>query len=328
MTVIGVAILGGGGVLAYRGLTGGAVSGEPRVVRANPEPVRVAVQQAQEQKPVNDRVPGGDRVVSREERPLSQREQQAQIPPAATPRVIPLSVPAATPDTTARVAVAPSSAGEAPTQSGVPQARPANADEPRRVRTVTVGADGQIAGQPRSAVGGLPLSVTPSAPAPVASAPSPAPQSVVPQATPVAVPAPRPPAPPVASQQAAAAPAAAPARTQPTTPRPAAGEQPLDIAPARTASVRPTQAAAPASAGGGSSFVQISSHQSDSEARSALSAAQRRFSVLQGQPTNVTSVNLGDRGTWHRARLGPMPRAEAQSLCERLKGAGGSCVVN
>ncbi len=331
--VLGLAVLGGGGVLAYRAVTGGAsTGGEPRIVRANPEPVRVAVQQAQEPKPVTDRVPGGDRVVSREERPVSQREQAAQVQaPPAPSRVIPL-VPAPVQAAPVGMVTDPGQAPvrtvnavpvaapvAAPALASAPQPTPRAGEEPRRVRTVQVGPDGSIL-QPAAAP-------APRA-APVAAAPA-QPLSVVPAAAP-------PPALAAAESRAAPTPASRPvqtvrvARAEPApeparpvaAPRTTASTTPLDLGPQRTATVRTAATAS------GSTFVQISSHQSDAEARSAFASAQRRFPMLAGQSPNIRTAEIAGRGTWHRLRVGPFSREEAQGFCQRLKTAGGSCVLN
>ncbi|QCI68796.1 SPOR domain-containing protein [Phreatobacter stygius] len=344
LAVVGLAVAGGGGVLGYRALTGGASnSGEPRVVRANTDPVRVPVQQAQDPKPVTDRVPSGDRVVSREERPVSPREQAAQVqapPQPAAPRVIPLAPSAPAGSVTdpglpmvrsvqsvvvpsanaAPAAVLRPTTPEAPlaTASAAPRAA---GEEPRRVRTVTVGPDNQIlnpAPRPTPAPAAMPLSVVPTAPSqpPSAAATPAAPTLASADSRSAPTPTPRPARagrPPADANEAAAAP----------------GARPLDIAPQRTASLRQPAAAPPApAAGGGTSFVQISSHQTEAEARSAFASAQRRYSVLQGQSANIRSAELPGRGTWYRLRVGPFSRTDAQSFCERLKSSGGSCVIN
>ncbi|MGU9980437.1 SPOR domain-containing protein [Phreatobacter sp. HK31-P] len=336
--VLGLAVLGGGGVYAYRSLNGTAgAGGEPRVVRADTSPVRVAVQQAQDAKPVTDRVPGGDRVVSREERPVSLREQAAQVQVPPTPaRVIPL-IPAPTAPAgvvtdpgqppVRTVSTIPVAAGGglplAPQASRAPvqAAAPARVvEEPRWVRTVQVGPDGAPLSapaplMPAPAVSSQsPLSVVPATPAPAASAPPAALAAAESRAAPVPAPRPAP-----TLRVARAEPAAEPARPAS---RGATAPQPLDLGPQRTASVRGA-----ASATGGT-FVQISSHQTDAEARSAFSSAQRRFPMLQGQAPNIRIAEIPGRGTWHRLRVGPFSREEAQSFCQRLKTAGGSCVLN
>lgn len=325
-TVLALALIGSGGVYAYRGMVGsGSPVGEARVVRADTAPVRIAAPQAQEAKPAAVRTDGAERVLTREERPVSVREQAAQVQDPPTPaRVIPLfPAPAASSGAVtdpgqpvvrhvnaipvAAPAAAPSAA--APIQARV-------AEEPRRVRTVQVGPDGTI--------------MTPSAPPrPVAPV---APQqalSVVPAAAPALadadsrsspVPAPR----PVQTVRVARAEPAATTSVEPSRApaRQTNQVQPLDLGPQRTASV------STGSTSGGGTFVQISSHQSEQEARSAFTSAVRRFPMLQGQTPNVRTAEIPGRGTWHRLRVGPFSRDEAQGLCQRLKAAGGSCVLN
>ncbi|WP_439575253.1 SPOR domain-containing protein [Phreatobacter sp.] len=355
LAVVGLAVAGGGGVLAYRALTGGAtVTGEPRVIRANSGPVRVAVQPPQAAAAATERAAEGERLVAREERPVSAREQEAQVqaPPAA-PRVIPMGTasPRAPVGTVAdpgpppvRTVQATPVTGEIAARPPVPSApvaaaaspSPFGAEAPRRVRTVPVGPDGrpvaptQQAERPAPPPGGLPLSVVPTQP--IQSRPTqvqvtpvqvvPAQQAAVP-APPTAglaaadsrsAPAPQP-RPPVRVARAEPA-AEAPARSQPR------GAGPLDLDPQRTASVRPQAPAA------GGTFVQISSHQSEAEARSAFALAQRRFPVLQGQSLNIRAAEIPGRGTWHRLRVGPFSRSDAASFCERYRSAGGSCVLN
>jgi hypothetical protein len=357
LAVVGLTVIGGGGVLGYRAMTGSAgISGEPRTVRANPEPVRIPVQQAQDPKPVTDRVPGGERVVSREERPVTAREQAAQVQVPPQPRVIPLATapaaPAAQPIGSVidpgqppirNVQAVPVPGGAPQSIVALRQTAPETlnpGEEPRRVRTVPVGPDGALTSQTLrpAASSPLPLSIVPGAapqpsfPPPQAAAPQP--QSVVPGlASADARPSPAPQPRPVVTQRiipsapAAARPAAAPVPTP-------AANAPLSLAPQRTAALAPQQPqaqAAPvttASTSGSGSFVQISSHQSEGEARNAFTSAQRRFSVLQGRQPNIRAAEIPGRGTWHRLRVGPFSRAEAQSFCERLKSTGGSCVVN
>lgn len=360
LAVVGLAVAGGGGVLAYRALTGGAtVAGEPRIIRANAEPVRVAVQPPQVPAGTTGRPAEGERLVSREERPVSTREQEAlvQAPPAA-PRVIPLANgarepagsivdPGASPirPTQDVPLVAAPTSRPAPQTSPVPPAAPASpvaGEAPRRVRTVAVGPDGQPvaaaqpAARPAPPPGGLPLSVVPSQPiqtrpvqvqvTPVQSQPAPA---EAPRAD-----APAQPAAGLAAAESRTVPAPQPrpvvrlARAEPAPEVPArspsrSGAAPLDLDPQRTASVRPQ---APAADGG--TFVQISSHQSEAEARNAFVAAQRRFPMLQGQTPNIRAAEIPGRGTWHRLRVGPFSRSDAASFCERYRSAGGSCVLN
>ncbi|MGD1887823.1 MAG: SPOR domain-containing protein [Cohaesibacteraceae bacterium] len=146
-------------------------------------------------------------------------------------------------------------------------------------------------------------------------------------------------------------PTARPATTpQPVVTQPAAvttpSSQPIQLAaptnaPATPAPAQPvqTQAAAPttqvasapalpSSVAPGDFIVQLASLRSEEQARSTFSALQSRFgSILTGFSPNIQEVDLGDRGIYHRVRLGPMDRADAASLCQRYQAAGGDCFV-
>jgi hypothetical protein len=99
-------------------------------------------------------------------------------------------------------------------------------------------------------------------------------------------------------------------------------------APARTASVAP-QASAPASAGGAGSYVQVSSQRSEGEAQAAFRSLQGKFpDQLGGRQPYIHKVDLGAKGTYYRAMVGPFANAgEASQLCSSLKAAGGQCLV-
>ncbi len=298
--VLGVAALGGVGIAGYRALSGGATkSGEAKIVKADPAPMKVAAPAAVENaKRVQDRVPtGSEQVVSREEQPLTPREQAAQVQAPAQPvgpRVISLSAPrdegaeanpfredpartvAATPAPAPSVTPAsPVTATPVPVApvtpvtttpitvpaASAPVPRPAAADEPRRVKTLAVGPDGNLR-QPAQTTANAPVS----------------------------------------------------------------------LAPAAVAASRPTPAAAPAPAvspatGGGGFVVQITSQRSDADARAAFASVQRRQPVLAGMSPNIKAVDLGDRGTYYRVRVGPMSREGANDLCQKLKSNGNDCIV-
>jgi hypothetical protein len=100
-------------------------------------------------------------------------------------------------------------------------------------------------------------------------------------------------------------------------------------APARTASVAP-QASAPASTGGGAgSYVQVSSQRSEGEAQAAFRSLQAKFpNQLGGRQPSIHKADLGAKGTYYRAMVGPFANAsEASQLCASLKAAGGQCLV-
>jgi cell division septation protein DedD len=80
---------------------------------------------------------------------------------------------------------------------------------------------------------------------------------------------------------------------------------------------------------GGGYLVQVSSQRSEAEAQAALRSVQSKFpNVVGGQPATVRRAELGDRGTFYRAMLGPFAsRDQATQLCSSLKAAGGTCIV-
>jgi SPOR domain len=191
----------------------------------------------------------------------------------------------------------PPSTASVATSAKPPAAPAANGvlagDEPRKIRTLAVKGDA----------------------ADVAATPAPKPA-----ATPRPVPAP---------PAAARAPAGAANAN-------ASANAPLSLSPqgaapapdARTRVVSTT--AAPASPGNGGSYVvQISSQRSEAEAQASYRTLQGKFpSVLGSRPPLIKRADLGDKGVYYRAMVGPFASSEeAAQVCGSLKTAGGQCVV-
>ena len=86
--------------------------------------------------------------------------------------------------------------------------------------------------------------------------------------------------------------------------------------------------AAPA-AGGGNFLVQISSQRSEADAQASFKALQGKFpSVLGSRAPVIKRADLGDKGVYYRAMVGPFGSPdEASQFCVSLKSAGGQCVV-
>jgi hypothetical protein len=127
-------------------------------------------------------------------------------------------------------------------------------------------------------------------------------------------------------QAAAPAPAAAPANA-PLSLNPNA-QAARASAPARTASVAPTQVA-PSSGGGTAYAVQVTSQRSEAEAQAAFRSLQAKYAAqLGGKPSFIHRVDLGAKGTYYRAMVGPYGNQNAASeLCASLKAAGGQCII-
>ena len=125
-------------------------------------------------------------------------------------------------------------------------------------------------------------------------------------------------------------PAAAP---QPPQPQPQAQMAPqpparpaAPLARAATSAVPPAPAA---TALGGGYAVQVSSQRSEAEAQASFRSLQAKFpKQLGGRQASIHRVELGAKGTYYRAMVGPFANAsEASELCSGLKAAGGQCLI-
>ncbi len=226
------------------------------------------------------------------ERVVSREEQPVDVNGQPSgPRVVfpPLSQNASPPTTST---VSPDSR---PTGPGVGNGT-LSGDEPRKIRTLTIRPDGTADGAP-----------TPTPPPVTASPPlrsipmtgtrsaSPAPAS----STPIALT-------PQTDQSAPVAPAAPAPR-------------------ARVALVNPSTAAP--SAGG--SYVQISSQKTEADALASYKVLQGKYSgILGARSPVVRRADLGDKGVFYRALVGPFGNTEeATQFCVNLQSAGGKCIV-
>ena len=100
--------------------------------------------------------------------------------------------------------------------------------------------------------------------------------------------------------------------------------QPTQLTP--TTSAPAATSSAPA-ANTGDFVVQLSSQRSAEGARTNFRRLQQRHSVLTNYSLNVQRADLGDRGVYHRVRVGPFARSAANTLCARVKSQGGDCIV-
>lgn len=288
--VLALAVVGTGAAFAYRTFMGSSRTGEPPVIKAEPGPNKIVPPSATASA---DGKPIQDRLSgTAPERLVSREEQPVNVQDAtkAGPRVVfpPLNQNANPPST---ASVSPSN--KPMVGNGAMQ----NGDEPRKIRTFAVKGDQSDAG------------ATPAA----RQAPA---RIVAPAAVPAAAPA--------AAPRATNANASlnAPMSLSPQTPPPASP------APSRMASTNPTQQAAPVASGGGY-VVQVSSQRSEGDAQASFRALQGKFpSVLGSRAPLIKKADLGDKGTYYRAMVGPFgSQDEASQLCGNLKSAGGQCVV-
>ena len=80
---------------------------------------------------------------------------------------------------------------------------------------------------------------------------------------------------------------------------------------------------------GGAYVVQVSAQETEDEARASYQALQQKYpSVLGGRDANIRRADLGEKGVYYRAQIGPFATLDqANSFCGDLKAAGGQCIV-
>jgi hypothetical protein len=73
----------------------------------------------------------------------------------------------------------------------------------------------------------------------------------------------------------------------------------------------------------------VSSQRSEADAAAAFRALQGKYpSQLGGRQPIIRRADLGSKGIYYRAMVGPFASAgEASELCRSLKSAGGSCLI-
>jgi hypothetical protein len=309
--VFALAVVGTAGAFGYRALFGPtSVVVPPPVIKADSSPskiVPVVNTDAQTSKQITDRVNDrglGEKIVSREEQPVA---PQPVVPQPQD---------------------ANQSSSPAPLGSGIV------GSEPKKVRTIAIHPDQSATADATPAPPPVapPARVTNITPAKQTAAPPPRVVNNPPPASddPELAPAPRVAvARPIPVQQAAPAGRNAPLSLSPDAPARAAPAR-VAASPMRTAAVPPAQSAPAAASGGGGSYaVQVSAQRSEAEAQAAFRNLQQKFpSQLGGKQPTIRQVDLGEKGVYYRAMVGPFASGgEATELCSNLKAAGGSCII-
>jgi cell division protein FtsN len=97
----------------------------------------------------------------------------------------------------------------------------------------------------------------------------------------------------------------------------------------RVANTAPAQIAPSAGGGSGGYLVQVSSQRNEADAQASYRSLQGKFpSVLGSRAPVIKRADLGDKGVYYRAMVGPFGSPdEASQFCSSLKSAGGQCVV-
>ena len=288
VAVLGIAVVGTAGAFAYRALTTSGDGGQPPVIKADNAPSKVA--------PAPQSAGNASKgvIYDRAERPQGERvvsrEEQPIEMREARPSAPKPVVPGATP---------PAGAGN--TAAVAPMAAPAvDANAPKKVKTFAIRPDGSIVTDAASTP-----ATSGSTGARVATAPQPAGRAPTPAARPSNAPA------PATGPTVITPPASAPTQTA--------------ALPSGNASRPATTASVPA----GSYVVQLVSNKSETEAQSAFRGLQTKYPAVLGSRTAlIRKVELGDKGTYYRAQVGPFSNVDAANeLCGNLKSAGGQCIV-
>jgi hypothetical protein len=291
--VFALAVVGTAGALGYRAMFGSSGSAPPPVIKADAAPSKVVppAAAAQSNKLINDRI--GEKIQS--EKLVSREEQPVDL---------------------ARQTVSTAMTGGA-NVAATPQAMPEQGSgalyEPKKVKTIAIRPDQPMGGANAAEV----VAPQPAAPAPAArtaSAPMPLAAQVDDRPQTQSAPPPR-----------RAAATKAPLSLTPGANAPqAAAPSP---APARAAA--PRAAPAPVASNGGGYGVQISSQRSEADAQTAFRNMQGRYPTqLGGRQVVIRRADLGSKGVYYRAMVGPFANAgDATELCNSLKAAGGQCIV-
>lgn len=283
----GLAVLGTAGAFAYRAVVAG---GPPPLITRDVRPDKMAPP-AQNADNGSNKQP--DRLAS------SSNEQMAPPPeqpinvavtpqPSAAQSAIPATPPAL--PMTPGLATQTAPPAQPPGAAPTAPAGPNTPAAPRKIHTVKISADQE----PGGAALAPPRPIAPRAASP-ATRDANAPLSLAPQGVPDQ------PAPPARN--------VAPS------------------APMRTTALAPT--APPAEAAGGAGYyVQVSAQKTQEEARTSFRGIQAKYaSILQGRAPVFRRKDLGSKGVFYGAQVGPFSHEGAIHLCEQLKSAGGSCMI-
>jgi SPOR domain len=323
MAILALAVVGTAGAFGYRAMFGGSVLPTlPPIIKASNGPNKIVPAgndaQANAANPRAAASGGsGENLVSREEQPVN-------MEPPKPARVV-STIPIVTGQSSAPGSVAPASGAAAAPNSPWPPS-PLAAPAPQSAAPMPAAPATQAQGDAKKVHTVIIRSDQTGA---SEAAPAQAPPTSA--ASPAARTAPRPPATPRTS-------------AIPSEPPPAGSNAPLSIVPggetAPAAAPRTRVAAAPtsiatggttaaAAASGGGYAVQVTSQRSEAEAQASFRELQAKYpNQLSGREPIIRRADLGDKGTYYRALVGPFASAEqAAGLCSGLKAAGGSCLV-
>lgn len=137
--------------------------------------------------------------------------------------------------------------------------------------------------------------------------------------------------------QAEPAPTPAPAKQPPRAAAPppaqvnanASANSPLSLSPQQAAPAPQRSVSTTPPGAAGTYVVQVSSQRSEADAQASYRALQSKYpTVLASRQASIRRADLGDKGVYYRAMVGPFGSSEdATRLCDSLKAAGGQCNI-
>ena len=325
IAVLGVVVLGTAGAFAYRAMFGGTLLPTlPPIIKASTGPNKIVPTSGDSHAGGStDSATGGvgEQLASHEEQPVDM-----QGTPKAAPRIVstipigaspqnpampgtpgaapPSFAPVPEPTTPTVGGLVPPPAPGAPAPEPVAPAAPAptaSPSVPKKVHTVTIRAD-----QP----GGRGVSPVQSVPARGAGRAAPPSRSG-------------------ANEPLSLAPGAQSEPVPPSYHGAAPAPPPRARAPMTVASAEGGSAAGATTAASGGYAVQVTSQRSAAEAHSAFRSLRAKYpNQLGNREPIIRRANLGPKGTYYRAMVGPFASIEeASGMCSSLKAAGGNCIV-
>ncbi|WP_077961356.1 SPOR domain-containing protein [Ensifer adhaerens] len=344
-SVAGVIILGGAAVYAWMGGSDAVTSAEgPKIILADKAPVKIVPEEKggktvpNQDKAVYDRVAGAQAGAPQQEALVSSTEEPMDVvQKTLTPETLPLegsddgeNLQTALPTDEDGDRLLPDGAN-AETAAQDEDKTPAVA--PRKVRTMIVKPDGTLVAReepvaaPATDVAGTtqPLPATPSNEVAAAGQASANTDQVALAATGNAnieqVPV-RNVTTTAATGEKAPTPQSRPAA------QPVENVQPAQEQAALPAETQPAQQVATASVPAGGYFIQVASLPSEAEAQKSYNSLSSKFgSVIGGRGVDIRKAEIAGKGTYYRVRIPAGSKEEANALCTKYKGAGGSCLV-
>lgn len=146
---------------------------------------------------------------------------------------------------------------------------------------------------------------------------------------------------PITGSTPAAAPAASAQKASAPVPGARPAEQPVQVVASVSSqgNVRPTPVSAPAasaaapaasaSSGAGGYFIQVASLPSEADAQKSYKNLAAKFgNVIGGRGVDIAKAEIAGKGTFYRVRIpAGNSKDEAAALCEKLRAAGGTCLI-